>query len=49
MKLGVFASFITPTATPDTILDIGKRVDEMGLDSLWMGEHVVIFDEMEFG
>ena len=49
MKLGVFASLMTPTASPGVILDIGRRAEEIGLDSLWMGEHVVIFDEMEFG
>jgi probable F420-dependent oxidoreductase len=49
MKLGVFASLMTPTASPEVILDIGRRAEETGLDSLWMGEHVVIFDEMEFG
>ena len=48
MKIGTFASITTPIASPQTIIDIGRRADEMGLDSLWMGEHVVLFDEMEF-
>ena len=48
MKIGTFASITTPEASPATILDIGKRADAAGLDSLWMGEHVVLFDEMEF-
>ena len=49
MKLGVFASFATPQATPEVIARTATRVEEAGLDSLWMGEHVVLFDEMEFG
>jgi probable F420-dependent oxidoreductase len=48
MKIGTFASITTPIASPQMIIDIGRRADEMGLDSLWMGEHVVLFDEMEF-
>ena len=45
MKIGTFASITTPIASPQMIIDIGRRADEMGLDSLWMGEHVVLFDE----
>ena len=49
MKIGVFASFNTPATTPQLLQDIGRRVENAGMDSLWMGEHVVLFDEMEFG
>lgn len=31
------------------ITDFGRRAENIGLHSLWMGEHVVLFDEMEFG
>ncbi len=48
MKIGAFASFMTPVASPQSILEIGRHADAAGLDSLWMGEHVVLFDEMEF-
>ena len=48
MKIGTFASITTPEASPATILDMGRRAEAAGLDSLWMGEHVVLFDEMEF-
>jgi probable F420-dependent oxidoreductase len=48
MKIGVFASFQTPVSTPEHIISVGKSAEELGLDSLWMGEHVVLFDEMEF-
>jgi probable F420-dependent oxidoreductase len=48
MKIGVFATFMSPLSTPDVVADLGVRIESAGLDSLWMGEHVVLFDEMEF-
>jgi probable F420-dependent oxidoreductase len=48
MKIGLFASFQTPVCTPKNIIQIGTDAEVLGLDSLWMGEHVVLFDEMEF-
>jgi len=48
MKIGVFGTFMSPRATPEVIGQVGQRVEAAGLDSLWMGEHVVLFDEMEF-
>jgi probable F420-dependent oxidoreductase len=30
------------------IADFGRRAEKIGLDSIWLGEHVVLFDEMEF-
>jgi probable F420-dependent oxidoreductase len=29
--------------------DFGRRAENMGLDSIWMGEHVVLFDKQTFG
>lgn len=48
MKIGVFATFMSPLATPEAVADLGRRIEGAGLESLWMGEHVVLFDEMEF-
>jgi probable F420-dependent oxidoreductase len=48
MKIGVFATFMSPISTPEMIQDFGRHAEEAGLDSIWMGEHVVLFDEMEF-
>lgn len=48
MKIGAYASFMSPVSTPETIADLGRRMEDIGLESLWMGEHVVLFDEMEF-
>jgi probable F420-dependent oxidoreductase len=49
MKIGVFATFMSPLATPPMIRDFGRRAEEIGLDSIWMGEHVVLFDRNTFG
>lgn len=48
MKVGLFGNLTSPRATPAAIADLGRRVEACGLDSLWLGEHVVPFDEMEF-
>jgi probable F420-dependent oxidoreductase len=48
MKIGVFATFMSPLATPQRVADLGRRFESAGIESLWMGEHVVLFDRMEF-
>ena len=48
MKIGVFSAFMSPLATPQMIRDFGKRAEGMGLDSIWMGEHVALFDRNTF-
>jgi probable F420-dependent oxidoreductase len=48
MKIGVFATFMSPLATPDLIADFGRKAEAIGVESIWMGEHVVLFDQMEF-
>lgn len=48
MKIGVFGTFMSPHSTPDFVADLGIRLEQAGVESLWMGEHVVLFDEMEF-
>jgi probable F420-dependent oxidoreductase len=49
MKIGVFSTFMSPLATPQMIRDFGRRAEGMGLDSIWMGEHVALFDKNTFG
>ncbi|MEZ5558021.1 MAG: LLM class F420-dependent oxidoreductase [Pseudomonadales bacterium] len=48
MKIGVFATFMSPRSTPEVVMNLGRQFETLGLDSLWMGEHVVLFDEPEF-
>jgi probable F420-dependent oxidoreductase len=49
MKIGVFSTFMSPLATPQMIREFGRRAEGMGLDSIWMGEHVALFDKNTFG
>ncbi len=48
MKIGTFSTFMTPICTPQMIGDFARSAEAIGLDSLWMGEHVVLFDKTEF-
>ena len=49
MKIGVFSTFMSPLATPGMIRDFGRRAEDIGLESIWMGEHVALFDKNTFG
>jgi probable F420-dependent oxidoreductase len=48
MKIGIFSTFMSPIATPSMIRDFGRRAEDIGLDSIWMGEHVALFDRNTF-
>ena len=48
MKTSIFGTFMSPHSTPEMVADLGKRAESAGIHALWMGEHVVLFDEMEF-
>ncbi len=45
MKLGLFAPLANPIATPEFVETLGRETDAAGFDSLWVAEHVVLFDE----
>ena len=45
----VFSTFMSPQATPQMIRDFGRRAEDMGLESIWMGEHVALFDKNTYG
>jgi len=49
MKIGVFATFMSPNATPAMIKDFGRRCEGIGLESIWMGEHVALFEKNTYG
>ncbi len=44
MKVGLFAMGIGPGARPGTIRKIAEEADRRGVSTLWVGEHVVLFD-----
>ena len=47
MKIGLFSTFMSPRADRHLIKDIAQQAEAIGVESLWMGEHVVLFDETE--
>ena len=47
MKIGTFSTFMSPICTPEMIGEFAQDAESIGLDSLWMGEHVVLFDKTE--
>ena len=49
MRIGLFAPFLSPAATPELIGEYGRRAETMGCDSIWIGEHVVIMSGVDIG
>jgi hypothetical protein len=49
MKIGAFSTFLSLLATPKMICDFGRRAEDIGLESIWMGEHVALFDKTTSG
>jgi probable F420-dependent oxidoreductase len=45
MKFGIFAPLANPFATASYLQALGTAVEERGFDSIWVAEHVVLFDE----
>ncbi|MFQ5698142.1 MAG: LLM class F420-dependent oxidoreductase [Myxococcota bacterium] len=45
MKVGVMPALPNPIATREFIAAFGRAIEERGFHSLWVPEHVVLFDE----
>jgi probable F420-dependent oxidoreductase len=45
VKFGLFAAIGAPPATPEGLAELGRQAEQRGYESLWMAEHVVLFDE----
>jgi probable F420-dependent oxidoreductase len=45
MRIGVFAALGNPFATPAYLNTLGPAAEERGFHSLWLAEHVVLFDQ----
>ncbi|MDP3703041.1 MAG: LLM class F420-dependent oxidoreductase, partial [Candidatus Omnitrophota bacterium] len=45
MQVGIFAPLANPFATPEYIRTLGTAAEERGFDSIWVAEHVVLFDD----
>jgi len=47
MDIGLFAPLRSPVCTPEWLKEFGPGCEAAGLRSVWMGEHVVFFEEYE--
>lgn len=45
MQLGLFIASANPFATPDYLRAVAAGAEERGLHSIWVPEHVVLFDD----
>ncbi len=47
MRMGLFLPSVSPIATPEFLEAYAGAAEEGGFDSIWVGEHVVFFDDYE--
>jgi probable F420-dependent oxidoreductase len=47
MRIGLFLPSISPLATPELLEACGEAAEDVGIASVWVGEHVVFVDEYE--
>ena len=47
MDLGLFVALANPYASPEMLAVLGRSAEERGVSSIWVPEHVVLFDEYE--
>ena len=45
MRIGLFLGLAVPPYTPELLASIARQADARGIESLWLGEHVILFDE----
>jgi len=45
LKIGLFPATVSPVATPEFLRALGEAADAGGFHSLWVPEHVLLFDE----
>jgi probable F420-dependent oxidoreductase len=47
MKFGVWLPAVHPFSTPEVLGRVAEEIEDRGIDSVWVGEHVVLFDNYE--
>ena len=45
MQISRFAPLSSPSHGPDYIAALGRGAEERGFHGIWLGEHVVLFDD----
>jgi len=46
MQIGLNLPVVHPDTTPGLLRDISRRAEDLGFAELWLGEHVVLFDDL---
>ena len=47
MDVGVFVPLGNGNASPEILRAVGREIEDRGFESVWVPEHVVLFDEYE--
>lgn len=47
MEIGAFVPLATPNANPTFLRTLGPALEERGFESVWVPEHVVLFDDYD--
>ena len=47
MDVGLFVPLGSGNATPEVVRAVGREAEERGFESIWVAEHVVLFDEYD--
>ncbi len=47
MEIGLFAPLGNGNATADVLRTLGREAEDRGFESVWVAEHVVLFDDYE--
>lgn len=47
MKMDIWLPTANPFCTPELLETLGRLAEERGVGTIWVGEHVVLFDEYE--
>ncbi len=47
MKIGIFAALASPLAPRPIVEAFGRSAEEFGFNSIWLGEHALLFDQYE--
>jgi probable F420-dependent oxidoreductase len=45
VRVDLWVPTVSPYATPELLAVIGREAEERGVGTIWVGEHVVLFDE----
>ena len=47
MDVGLFVPIGSTNATPEVVRAVGREAEERGFESIWVAEHVVLFDDYD--